>query len=200
MTGFGPDAIAITPATATQKPVFTSDSSTTAAFGVPFTFTVTTTGDPAPKITKTGSLPPGVRFTNNGDGTATISGTPRKSSAGPYPLTLTATNKAGTATLAFTLIVTKAPAIRNIRTIKVRVGAALGRIIRATGFPIPALTESGQLPGGLSFTDHGNGAAAISGAVVTGPSGRYTITITAKNSAGTTMRRLLIIVVRRRGR
>jgi YVTN family beta-propeller protein len=107
MVGSAPYAIAITPVVRTQEPVFTSASVTTAAFGVPFTFTITTTGYPAPKITRTGGLPSGARFTNNGDGTATISGTPRKSAAGTYPLRLTATNKAGTATQAFTVIVTK---------------------------------------------------------------------------------------------
>ena len=57
---------------------------------------MTATGDPAPRITKTGRLPSGVRFTANGDGTAAISGTPAKAAAGVYPLTLTAKNKTGT--------------------------------------------------------------------------------------------------------
>ena len=39
-------------------------------------YTVTTTGYPAPTITETGALPAGLTFTDNGNGTATISGTP----------------------------------------------------------------------------------------------------------------------------
>jgi len=81
-TGSGPVAIAITPATVTQAPAFTSGSADTVAFGRVFTFTVTTTGDPAPTITRTGRLPSGVRFADYSDGTATISGTPRKAAAG----------------------------------------------------------------------------------------------------------------------
>ena len=78
-------------------PVFTSAAADTAAFGAAFTFTVTATGDPAPRISRTGRLPSGVRFADNRDGTATTSGTPAKAAAGAYPLTLTASNKHGTA-------------------------------------------------------------------------------------------------------
>jgi hypothetical protein len=75
-----------------------------------------------------------------------------------YPLTLTAKNKYGTATQAFILAVTEAPAIQKITTITTittRVGAALRLTIRATGYPPPTLSESGSLPDGVSFTDDG---------------------------------------------
>ena len=84
---------------ATVTPVgglaFTSGSADTAGFGVAFTFRVTTTGSPAPKITRTCRLPWGVRFVDDGDGTAMISGTPTKAVAGVYPLTLTARTRTG---------------------------------------------------------------------------------------------------------
>ena len=48
------------------------------------------------------------RFADNGDGAATISGTPRKAAAGVYPVALTARNKYGTATQAFTLTIANA--------------------------------------------------------------------------------------------
>jgi PKD repeat protein len=161
---------------------------------------VTATGDPAPRITKTGRLPSGVRFTANGDGTAAISGTPAKAAAGVYPLTLTARNKNGTATQAFTLTVTRAPAIRKIRTIRVRVGVPLSLTVRATGYPPPALAESGPLPGGLSFTDNGNGTAVIAGTPAAGGGGRYPITITATNTSGTATRHFTVVVSQRRKR
>jgi YVTN family beta-propeller protein len=192
--GSFPIAIAITPATATQGPAFTSGSADTAAFGRAFTFTVTATGDPAPKITRTGRLPSGVRFADYGDGTATISGTPRNAAAGVYPLTLTARNKNGTATQAFTLTVTRAPAIRRIPTIRTRVGVALRLTVRATGYPAPALAESGPLPGGLSFTDNGDGTATIAGTPAAGSSGHYPITITATNTSATSTRHFTITV------
>jgi PKD repeat protein len=188
----------ITPATVTGAPAFTSGSAATARFGLAFTFTVTATGDPAPTITKTGALPSGVKFTDDGDGTATISGTPRKAAAGVYPLTLTARNKNGTATQAFTLIVTRAPAIRKIRAIWTRVGVPLRVTIRAKGYPLPSLVESGPLPAGLTFTGNRNGTATIAGTPAAGSSGFYPGTITATNSSGTATRRVVIIVIRGR--
>ena len=196
--GSQPAGIAITPATVTHAPAFTSGAAATAAYGARFSFTVTTTGFPAPKITRTDWLPAGVRFTDNGDGTATISGTPRKAAAGVYPLTLTARNKYGTATQAFTLTVTRAPAIKKIRAIRVRVGAGLHLTVRATGYPAPALAESGPLPSGLTFTDNGNGTAVIRGTPAPGSDGRYPVTITATNTSGTATRHFKIVVSRRR--
>jgi DNA-binding beta-propeller fold protein YncE len=196
--GSYPVAIAITPTAVPRRPAFTSDSATTAAFGEAFTFTVTTTGDPAPRITETGQLPPGVRFTDHGDGTATISGTPAKAAAGVYQLTLTARNTHGTVTQVFTLTVTRAPALPKIRTIRTRVGAALHLTIRATGYPPPALAESGPLPRGLTLTDKGNGTATIAGTPAAGSRGCYRVTITATNASGTATRSFKIIVQRRR--
>jgi YVTN family beta-propeller protein len=192
--GTDPYAIAIMPATVTQSPAFTSGAAATAAFGSAFSFTVTATGDPAPRITRNGRLPSGVRFADNGDGTATISGTPSDAGAGVYPLTLTARNKNGTAIQAFTLTVTRAPAIRTIRSFRVRVGAVLSRTVRATGYPAPALTEFGTLPAGLSFTDNGNGTAVIAGSPASGTGGSYPVTITATNTSGTATQRFIITV------
>jgi YVTN family beta-propeller protein len=196
--GTHPDAIAITPGAVTHAPAFTSGAAATAAYGARFSFTVTTTGSPAPKIIRRDWLPTGVRFTDNGNGTATISGTPRKTAAGVYPLTLTARNKYGTATQAFTLTVTRAPVIKKIRAIRVRVGAGLHLTVRATGYPTPALAESGPLPSGLTFTDNGGGTAVIRGTPAPGSHGRYPVTITATNTSGTATRHITIVVSRRR--
>jgi hypothetical protein len=90
--GFPPDSI-------------TSPDHVTAVVGTPFAFTVTTTG--ALAITKKGRLPRSHRFVDNGDGTATLSGTLRR--AGTFPLTIEARfgqgEKAKTATQDFNLTV-----------------------------------------------------------------------------------------------
>jgi len=72
----------------------TSPEGATATVGVPFSFTVTTSGIPVPSITKKGRLPRRLRFSDDGDGTATISGTPKRS--GVYDLAITATFGTGT--------------------------------------------------------------------------------------------------------
>jgi len=161
---------------------------------VAFTFAVTTTGSPAATITRTGGLPSGVRVADNKDGMATISGTPRKTAAGVYLLTLRARNRDGTATQEFTLTVTRAPGIQKIPAVRARVGAALRLAVRATGYPVAALAESGPLPGGLAFTDDGDGTATIAGIPATGSGGRYPVTITATNPGGTATRSFTIVV------
>ena len=65
-------ALAAAPRLATDTaPTFTS-----AIFpqGIHDTFTITTSGDPVAKITSSGKLPGVVKFVDNGDGTATLSG------------------------------------------------------------------------------------------------------------------------------
>ena len=71
-------------------------SHTTFTVGTAGSFTVTTTGFPTSRLSETGTLPGGVTFTDNHDGTATLSGTPTAGSGGTYNLTFTASNGVGT--------------------------------------------------------------------------------------------------------
>ena len=96
----------LTVSAANQAPAITSANNTTFTVGAVSTFSVTTTGVPAPSITETGSLPSGITFTNNGNGTATLGGTPASGTNGTYSLTITATNGVGSpATQSFTLTI-----------------------------------------------------------------------------------------------
>jgi hypothetical protein len=68
---------------------------------------VLTSGALAATITATGVLPPSVTFTDNGNGTAAIRGTPAPGTSG-YPLTITAGNGiAADVTRNFTLIISQ---------------------------------------------------------------------------------------------
>ena len=136
----------LTVTSASSAPAITSATSDTETFGVPFSFTVNTTGYPAPTLTKRGALPSGVSFLDNGDGTATISGTPANAAVGVYTLTITAKSSAGKATQVFTLTVTKAPTINEIPTSTGHVGSTFGLLIKATGTrPRPSLSP-GRCP------------------------------------------------------
>jgi large repetitive protein len=87
-------------------PKFTSAATATFTPEVANSFTVTSSGTPAPSITESGKLPKGVSFATKENGTATISGKPKTSTAGAYGLTFTATNGFGkAATQKFTLTV-----------------------------------------------------------------------------------------------
>jgi hypothetical protein len=75
--------------------------------GTAFSFTVNTTGVPVPAITETGKLPKGLSFVNNGDGTATISGTARTTDKDKsYVVHLKATNSGGKSKQILTLSLT----------------------------------------------------------------------------------------------
>ena len=64
-------------------------------------------------------------FVDNGNGTATLSGTPAAGTGGTYPLTITASNGVGTpATQSFTLTVNQAPAITSANSTTFTVGTA----------------------------------------------------------------------------
>ncbi len=163
-----------------QAPAITSATSTTFTVGTAGTFSVTTTGFPVPSLTKTGTLPSGVTFTDNGNGTATLAGTPATGTGGSYPFTITAQNGIGTnATQSFTLTVDQAPAITSATSTTFSVGGAGSFSVTTTGFPTPSLSETGALPSGVTFVDQGNGTAKISGTA--SASGTFPITITANN-------------------
>ncbi|MGH9028949.1 MAG: Ig domain-containing protein, partial [Acidimicrobiales bacterium] len=78
-----------------QGPGFTSGDSATMTVGKSSSVTVTTSGYPAPSIAESGSLPKGVSFHTNHNGTAAILGTPSEGTAGNYEFTLTAQNGFG---------------------------------------------------------------------------------------------------------
>jgi len=87
-------------------PGITSGDRTTFVVGTAEAFTVRATGAPTPTILLSGTLPDGVTFTDNGDGTATLSGTPTANAWGMYALTFSASNGvAPDAVQAFTLMV-----------------------------------------------------------------------------------------------
>ena len=89
---YGPTGVTLEVTGVGEAPTITSADSAAFEIGVADVFTVTTTGDPTPAITVTGTLPAGLTFLDIGDGTATLSGTPDAGTAGDYPLTFAAEN------------------------------------------------------------------------------------------------------------
>ena len=166
-------------------PAITSGSSTTFVVGTMGSFTVMATGTPTPSLTETGALPSGVTFKDNGNGTATLGGTPTTGTAGSYAITITAQNGVPpNATQSFTLTVNQAPTITSVNNTTFTVGTAGSFAVTATGTPTPSLTETGALPAGATFKDNGNGTATLGGTPATGTAGSYPITITAHNGIG----------------
>src|SRR5206468_9201932 len=92
--GISPDATQSFTLTVNEAPTITSANSATFQVGAAGSFTFTT-GHSFPTaltLSETGALPAGVTFTDNQDGTATLSGTPSAGSGNTYKLSLTAGN------------------------------------------------------------------------------------------------------------
>jgi PKD repeat protein len=170
-----------------EAPQITSPDSTTLAVGVTTSFTVTATGIPTPSLAVSDALPGGVSFTNMGDGTATISGTPAVGSEGEYPLTITASNGVDPdAEQSFTLTVVEAaavqaPQITSPDNTTFAIGVPGSFTVTTTGIPTVSLAVSGVMPGGVTFTNTGDGTATLSGTPTVGSEGDYPLTITASN-------------------
>jgi hypothetical protein len=145
--------------------VFTSDDETTFQVGVAGTFDVTTTGGAGTvTLTVTGTLPGGVTFTDNGDGTGTLAGTPDPGTGGVYPLVFHANDGVNPVVdQNFTLTVNDAPAITSANSATFNVGMSSTFTVTSTGFPTPALTETGALPTGVTFTDNGDSTGTLTG-------------------------------------
>jgi len=85
------------------SPSITTPNQDTLYAGVGGTYTVIATGSPTPSCGETGTLPSGVSFIDNGDGTATFTIAPTANSASPT-VTITASNGVPSdATQSFTL-------------------------------------------------------------------------------------------------
>ena len=189
--------ISPTVAAADAAPSITSAPTTTFTVGTAATFTVTTAGDLPMTIDDGGAVvPSGLSFTDNGDGTATLEGTPAVGTGGDYPLTITAANGFGPdAVQSFTLTVDEAPAITSATEATFTAGSPGAFTVTTTGSPEPILAESGPLPSGMTFTDNGDGTATLEGTPAGDGGGGYPITVTASNGSPPEATQALTVVV-----
>jgi PKD repeat protein len=170
-----------------QPPAFTSISQASLGSGTAGTFTITATG--ATAITQSGTLPAGLQFTDQGNGTAVLSGTPQ-APGGTFSLTFTATNAAGSATQPFTLTIGP-PVFLSAPQAVFTTGVTSSFTVSASGNPT---LRTGVLPPGLEFTDQGGGIAIITGAAAPNTAGITKITITATSPGGTTTQQFSLMI------
>lgn len=171
-------------------PIFTSANAATFTVSAVGSFTVLTTADPVATLTMTGSLPSGVTFVANGDGTATLAGSPNVGTEGTYPLTFTADNGVGVAAQTFTLTVDPiaggAPTFTSGNTATFAIGVAGSFSVTTTAFPVAStIASSGGLPNGITFTNNGDGTATLAGTAGAGTAGAYPLQFTADNGVET---------------
>ena len=146
------------------------------------------------------SLPPGFSLIPTGNGTATLTGTPGIGQAG-LNVSLTAKDSAGTtATDSFTIAVlstnARPPVFSSTPLTQAREGVPYLYSIAASDpdGETPTMTLSG-LPAGFTFTDNGNGTAALSGTPVQGQVGTFPLTLTARDSGGNAATQIFAITM-----
>src|SRR4029453_16545816 len=123
-------------------------------------------GARTPAITKTGTLPTGITFIDNSNGTATLSETPALGTVGSYPITITDNNGVSpNATQNFTLTVQRATP-----TVSVTGGTFTydGNPHAASGFAHGVGGISDVLSPAVTFSYAGTGSTT-SGAPAPGP-------------------------------
>ena len=124
--------------------VITSAAATSVTEGKDGSFVVTTSGFPLPVLTETGTLPAGVTFTDNHDGTATFSGIPAEDTEGTYLLNISATNAVG-ASASQTLVL-------NVLT-----PDQSGNLLAS----ITVLTQNGKAQAAIPATDNGHASVNL---------------------------------------
>jgi Putative Ig domain. len=199
--GVGSDATQTFTLTVNDAPAVTSAPSATFVIGSASNFTVTTTGFPVPSLVRGGvPLPSGVTFSDNGNGTGNLTGTPAAGTSGTYNLTFTAHNGVGSdAVQAFTLTVNAPPTpdfslALSPTTQSVRGGRSVSYTVTVTslnGFGgAVALSVSG-LPSGSSGSFSPTSVTPTASSVLTistAPTPRGTFTFTVKGTSGSLSR------------
>ena len=159
-----------------RPPSITSSNTTTFVTGAAGSFSFTATAIPAATFSYTGALPDGVTFNSAG----LLSGTPAAGTGGNYPLAITASNGIlPTSQQAFTLVVNQPPAITSANTVTFSAGASGTFTVKATGFPAPTFSLSGNLPSGVTLNP---ATGVLSGTPGAGTGGSYPVTLTAGNN------------------
>ncbi|MDR6120082.1 hypothetical protein QE370_003266 [Aeromicrobium sp. SORGH_AS981] len=161
--GNEPDATQTLELTVDEAPGITSPTAAGFTVGEAGSFTVTTVaGYPSDTaLTVAGDLPSGLSFVDNGDGTATLAGTPANGSAATYPVTVEASNAKLSSTQDVTLTVSLAT-----QTVAITSDAPANAVVGQTYAVTTSAGASGQ-PVVLSVDEASADVCAIDGSTVT---------------------------------
>jgi len=182
-------------------PFFTTANNATLFVGRAGNVLIRANGNPAPTISISGALPPGLGFSANPDGGGAFIGrNPAIGAGGIYPLTLTATNGSGSVKQKFVLTVFEAPSfITPPETIIYALGRDVQQfVVKAVGFPKPVLAFN-RGAWFFSIDNRGDGSALLTFTEMllsldhlTAPPASYSLNVTATNSLSSASQTLTV--------
>lgn len=186
---------------ANTPPKFASIPPTVATAGQPYSYSVVCTDSENNPLTITAPTEPAwLSFLNNGDGTATLSGTPVSSASESVVLQVSD----GTASVQQSFRITvvpvggnTAPQFTSTPTTQVSAGASYTYVVTATDVNGHALAiSSTELPAWITLNDAGNGTATLTGtAPITGVQ-NHPVTLTVSDGLASTAQSFTITLNR----
>ncbi|OQX24944.1 MAG: hypothetical protein BWK80_18215 [Desulfobacteraceae bacterium IS3] len=187
-----------------DAPTFTTTPNTAAEQDLLYTYAVASTDSDAGDIlTVTApTLPAWLTLTDNGNGGATLAGTPDNSQVGVHAVTLRLTDKTGaSADQSFTILVKNA---NDAPTFTTTPNTAAEQNVLYTYAITTSDIDAGdslsitapRLPVWLTLTDNGNGAATLSGTPTDAHSGNNEVILEVKDSTGLTATQSFTILVK----
>jgi hypothetical protein len=91
--------------------------------------------------------------------------------------------------------VKEAPELDGPDEVRFVAGHESEAVYSSDGYPVATLTVAGDLPDGVTFTDHGNGSATLGGNATTSAIGTYTLTVKASNGVAADSTRTVTLTV-----
>lgn len=152
-------------------PGFTSVPVTSATAGVAYTYTITASDDDSDPLTfAAGTKPAWLTLTDNGDGTATLAGTPDAADVGNHPVSLQVSDGVDGDQQDFTITVASVPpdndppSFTSTAVLEATEDAAYTYNVTAEDSDNDTLTITAPtLPDWLELTDNGDGTATLTG-------------------------------------
>jgi len=173
----------------------TSAGAATFTAGTAGSYTLSATGSPDPTWTDSGTLPTGVTFEPEAEGTADLV-VSSAAAAGVTTFTAIANNGVGSAvsqTFTVTINPANGPVITSAPQAAFTEGTAGTFPITATGAITPIISESGALPAGVTLIPGNNGTAALN-VSASAAAGSTTLTLTATSGAATTTQNFTLTI------
>lgn len=181
----------------TTAPTFTSTPITNAQVGSAYTYNITVTGQQGATFTIAApTLPDWLSLTQTGNGKATLSGTP--TSAGSFPVVLSATSGSSSSLQSFTISVVDVPCTVNFTSTPSTTATVATQyfysITSSSSTTTPAAITAETKPAWLTLTGGSNGTAILSGTPASEHIGQANIVLKANNGTCATEQAFTIVV------